>query len=300
MTSSLVRGSAHRTALRGLLVSAAALSLAACATGHAPSTQSRHRPADRPKTARAPAAKPAARGDGAGERALGRYKVGAPYQAAGLWYVPAEQPDYNEVGIASWYGDEFNGKPTANGERFDMDAISAAHTTLPIPSIIEVTNLENGRVIQVRLNDRGPFKPGRIIDLSHAAATALGYAGQGTAKVRVRYVGPAPLYDIAPQTVAVRTERREAPAPRPLPPPMVEGPPAGFAVQAGAFADRGNAERVLARLRGAGDAAIRPLERNGALLYRVVVGPWTDEADAWSALQRVADLGFDQARIVRF
>ena len=122
-----------------------------------------------------------------------RYKLGAPYQAGGLWYVPAEQPAYDEVGIASWYGDDFNGQATADGERFDMYSASAAHTTLPLPSIIEVTNLENGRTIRVRLNDRGPFKSGRIIDLSRGAAQSLGYLNQGTAKVRVRYVGPAKL-----------------------------------------------------------------------------------------------------------
>jgi rare lipoprotein A len=123
----------------------------------------------------------------------GRYKVGDPYQVAGIWYVPKEQPNYDETGVASWYGDAFQMKPTANGETFDMNAISAAHTTLPLPSIVEVTNLDNGRKLKVRVNDRGPFVGGRVIDLSRAAAHELGYDNQGLARVRVRYVGPATL-----------------------------------------------------------------------------------------------------------
>lgn len=125
--------------------------------------------------------------------ARGRYKTGDPYEVGGIWYVPHEQPNYDEVGIASWYGDAFNMKATANGEIFDMNQFSAAHTTLPLPSMVEVTNLDNGRKLTVRVNDRGPFVGGRIIDLSHAAARELGYERQGTARVRVRYVGPAPL-----------------------------------------------------------------------------------------------------------
>lgn len=117
----------------------------------------------------------------------------APYQVGGIWYVPHEQPDYDQTGIASWYGDAFQMKATADGEIFDMNQFSAAHTTLPLPSMVEVTNLENGRKLVVRVNDRGPFVGGRIIDLSRAAAHELGYDRAGTARVRVRYVGPAPL-----------------------------------------------------------------------------------------------------------
>jgi len=117
----------------------------------------------------------------------------APYQVGGIWYVPHDQPHYDETGIASWYGDAFNLKATANGETFDMNQFSAAHTTLPLPSMVEVTNLDNGRKLTLRVNDRGPFVGGRIIDLSHAAAQELGYDRAGTAHVRVRYLGPAPL-----------------------------------------------------------------------------------------------------------
>lgn len=123
----------------------------------------------------------------------GRYKVGSPYKIAGRWYTPKEQPGYNNVGIGSWYGDLFHGRYTANGEIFDMDALTAAHPTLPLPSYVRVTNLANGRTLVLRVNDRGPYAHDRIIDLSRASAHALGYGRAGTSKVRVQYLGPAPL-----------------------------------------------------------------------------------------------------------
>ena len=116
-----------------------------------------------------------------------------PYEVGGHWYYPAEQPHYNEVGLASWYGygDGYGCHATADGEQMDPGALTAAHRTLPLPSIVEVTNLENGRKARVRVNDRGPFVPGRIIDLSRAAAEKLGIYGKGSARVRVKYIGPA-------------------------------------------------------------------------------------------------------------
>lgn len=161
--------------LRAGAVLAAAASLAACAGGPRYSTGvegAKSRPRDVPETAK--------RG--------GTWK---PYQVNGRWYTPHEQPDYNEVGLASWYGGHHQGRPTANGERFDKNAITAAHKTLPLPSVVEVTNLDNGKRIRVRVNDRGPFVDGRIIDLSQEAAKRLGFEGKGLAKVRVRYVGRA-------------------------------------------------------------------------------------------------------------
>ena len=115
-----------------------------------------------------------------------------PYQIRGRWYRPAEQPNYDEVGMASWYGAQHNGRPTSTGERFDMNALTAAHKTLPLPSLVEVTNRANGRRVILRVNDRGPFVDGRIIDLSRAAAEELGLLSQGVGEVRVRYVGRAP------------------------------------------------------------------------------------------------------------
>lgn len=123
----------------------------------------------------------------------GVYKVGKPYVVAGQTYYPADEPNYDRSGIASWYGTDFHGKQTANGELFDMGAITAAHPTLPLPSLVYVTNLRNGRTLLVRLNDRGPYKPGRIIDMSKYSANLLGFEGQGTTEIRVRYAGPASL-----------------------------------------------------------------------------------------------------------
>ena len=123
----------------------------------------------------------------------GHYKLGKPYVIGGRWYTPREQPGLDEVGIASWYGDDFHGRKTANGEIYDMNRLSAAHPTLPLPSFVYVTNLENGRTVLLRVNDRGPYVGNRVIDLSRAAANALGTKGKGLGRVRVRYAGKAPM-----------------------------------------------------------------------------------------------------------
>ncbi len=114
------------------------------------------------------------------------YQVGKPYQVKGVWYSPKVDYSYDETGTGSWYGEQFNHQPTSNGEIFDLTQVSAAHKTLPLPSVVEVTNLQNGRSLRVRVNDRGPFVDGRIIDLSRRAAQLLGYELVGTAPVRVR------------------------------------------------------------------------------------------------------------------
>jgi rare lipoprotein A len=123
----------------------------------------------------------------------GGYKVGQPYTINGQTYYPSENPAYRAEGIASWYGPDFHGRLTANGEVFDMHGISAAHPTMPIPSYARVTNLDNGRSIIVRVNDRGPYARNRLIDVSIGAANALGFYGDGLAHVRVEYVGRAPI-----------------------------------------------------------------------------------------------------------
>ncbi len=144
----------------------------------------------------------------------GRAMVGEPYRINGHWYYPEEDPDYTAVGMASWYGSDFHGLDTANGETFNMAALTAAHPTLPLPSYARVTNLENGRSIVVRVNDRGPFAHGRLIDLSRRAATILGYENQGVAEVQVEYVGPAPLEgDDEPMLLASYREGGNAPLP---------------------------------------------------------------------------------------
>jgi len=116
----------------------------------------------------------------------GVYKIGKPYQVKGVWYYPKEDFDYDATGIASWYGPGFHERQTANGEIYDQNEMTAAHKTLPMPSLVRVTNLDNGRAVVVRINDRGPFVAGRIIDMSRRGAQLLGFEQKGTAKVRVQ------------------------------------------------------------------------------------------------------------------
>jgi rare lipoprotein A len=244
--------------------------------------------------------------------------AGPPYQVDGRWFVPAHEPDYNETGVASWYGPGFHGKETASGETFDQDAFTAAHPTLPIPSLVRVTNLSNGRSLIVRLNDRGPYKNDRIIDLSRGAAEKLGVTSTGTARVQVQYVGPAPA---EPNSVPASETRIAAPAPvsfvakapleavrseplRPLPAatPNTDAPwpthpreaprqdpreetPSGLFLQVGAFADLGNAHRLVDKLSAFGPAKVTSVQTARGELYRVVLGPWRspdarDEAQA--------------------
>lgn len=136
------------------------------------------------------------------------YKVGGPYQVNGRWYRPTIVSDYEAVGVASWYGDPFHGRLTANGELFDMWQLTAAHPTLPLPSTVRVTNLDNGRSLIVRVNDRGPFVKDRLIDLSRAAARSLGFEGNGLARVHVAYLGPARLEDAVVRLATARPTRR--------------------------------------------------------------------------------------------
>lgn len=294
------------------------LSLAACATVPAASGDL-SAASPRYDSARAPSATAAIQ--------RGGYKLGAPYQAAGLWYVPAEDPTYDETGLAGAYGDNLQGKFTANGELFDASIATGAHATLPMPAIVEVTNLENGRSLRVRLNDRGANKPGRVIDLSRGATEQLGFSPKGTAKVRVRYVGPARLdhpteplflqaqYPIQNQIKAppMRTQPPAAAPPAPMPKTVVASSSTGsawasaeaagakgsYAVQAGAFSDPARAEQVAQTLAKAGAAAVRPVQVSGRQLYRVVVGSWIDQGAADAARAQVAEMGFGDARIIR-
>jgi rare lipoprotein A len=144
----------------------------------------------------------------------GTYRVGKPYVVAGRTYTPETNEEYTAEGMASWYGDDFHGRLTANGEVFDMNAITAAHPTLPIPSYVRVTNLANRKSIIVRINDRGPYHGNRVIDLSHKTADLLGFRGNGVARVRVDYVGRASL-DGSDDRKLVATLRDGEPAPAP-------------------------------------------------------------------------------------
>ncbi len=144
----------------------------------------------------------------------GTYRVGKPYTVAGRTYVPEENVHYRAEGLASWYGDAFHGRLTANGEVFDMTSLTAAHPTLPMPSYVRVTNLKNGKSLVVRVNDRGPYHGNRIIDLSNTAARLLEFRNNGVARVRVEYVGRAPL-EGSDDRMLMATLRSGEPAPAP-------------------------------------------------------------------------------------
>jgi len=133
----------------------------------------------------------------------GRYQIGKPYTIRGKKYFPKLDPNLKQTGLASWYGPNFHGRLTANGEVYDQYGLSAAHPTMPLPSYAKVTNLENGSSITVRVNDRGPFSKNRVIDLSARAAQLLGYTKQGVAKVKVEYAGKAPLHGLDEQSLIV-------------------------------------------------------------------------------------------------
>lgn len=316
------------------LLLAAALTLGACAESRLLSHTSKS--VTRDGTTSAPA-----------QRKAGVYKVGNPYQVAGVWYYPKEDPTYDETGLASWYGADFHNKSTANGEVFDMNEVTAAHKTLPMPSLVRVTNLDNGRSIIVRVNDRGPFVAGRIIDLSRRSAQLLGMDRQGIAKVRVQMVGPASGDPNVPQPVAPPEEdkpivvaaprssvtvesvapppgtrgqtgvvQRAAPAPAsPMqvmtgstataaaqPPINLETQPVrqepvkqtSIWVQAGAFSQFDNANRLAARLGGRVTQALV----NNQDFYRVRLGPYATPEQADAALNTVIASGSNDARII--
>ncbi len=266
-----------------------------------------------------------------GARTGGQYKIGLPYRINGTTYRPAVDYDYVETGIASWYGRKFHGRATANGEIFDMNAVSAAHRTLPLPSIVRVTNLKNGRSIVVRVNDRGPFVKSRIIDLSRRAAQVLGFRAKGLARVRVEImaeqsrraaaiamggVPPGPVMDARrtplPNDLAIVRDPKPvrvafidaSPLPatkrpaRPGPAPAASGERAKrYYVQAGAFRDYANAVRLQSWLASMGEAAIVPSSAD-APIYRVRFGPYADPADARGLLSAIVARGRPDARVV--
>ena len=272
----------------------------------------------------------------------GTYKVGNPYAVEGVWYTPREDFAYDETGVASWYGPGFHAKRTANGDVFDQNALTAAHPTLQMPAKIQVTNLENGRSIALMVNDRGPYKRGRILDVSRRAAQLLGFDGNGTARVRVKVLPEESLQMAAlagrkgasPTMVAQNNPNAAPPAPAipreavtvasldPVPvPPLaqptvpVAAPPSGPApaaapvtlapvgptslfVQAGAFTQRANAERLRKRLAPIGPTQISEFQQGNQHFYRVRVGPLRSVDDADAALGRVVGQGQSDARVV--
>jgi rare lipoprotein A len=241
----------------------------------------------------------------------GIYKLGQPYQIQGRWYYPEYDPSYDHVGIASWYGEPFHGRRTANGEVFDRDMVTAAHPTLPLPSLVRVVNLENHRELVVRVNDRGPFVGDRIIDLSQEAARQLGFEGQGLASVRVQFVGLADAQGVPPRPT-VRHARAAVPdPPAPPAPPVVATaqpePPVvataagqcqGPFIQVGAFAEPARAHRVVAALNILQPMPVSLATQAADQLARVRLGPMPDPTTAHATLDRLKQSGFSEAFIV--
>ncbi|HZD51521.1 MAG TPA: septal ring lytic transglycosylase RlpA family protein, partial [Woeseiaceae bacterium] len=218
-----------------------------------------------------------------GERS--RYGNGPIYQVDGHRYLVLNSSDgYRERGIASWYGKKFHGKPTSSRETYDMNAMTAAHRTLPLPSWVRVTNLRNDRSVVVRINDRGPFVPDRLIDLSYAAAQALDIVEAGTAPVEVVALD----YREAPPDVVVAASPARTPADSSADPKLY--------VQVGAFGDVENARRRFELLQTGG---IEPaFVHQDAALYRVRIGPIADAAQYDAIVLKLKDLGISEMHLV--
>ncbi|MEN8688571.1 MAG: septal ring lytic transglycosylase RlpA family protein [Desulfobacterales bacterium] len=195
-------------------------------------------------------------------------KQSKPYQIDGVWYYPRADADgFRQSGLASWYGDPFHGRKTANGETYNMHGISAAHKTLPFNTVVNVRNLDNGRDIRVRINDRGPFVRNRVIDLSYGAARQIGLVGPGTARVELIALGA-----VTDANESVTANRTYAP---------VDYNSGKFTFQVGAFRDRGNAERLKLKLGSAyKNAHICTFDAGDGLYYRVRVGDFASLEEA--------------------
>lgn len=243
----------------------------------------------------------------------------SPYEVLGHTYrVLTSAKGYEARGTASWYGSKFHGYRTSNGEVYDMYSMTAAHKTLPLPTYVRVTNLDNGRKVVVRVNDRGPFHDGRIIDLSYAAAARLGMLGKGTARVQLDAIDPSapaqPVQLAEKDGKAVTTgtvsdvqlaDRKPgdntAQAAPQIPETSSQSSAPGRYLQVGAFADSTAAARIEKRLGplqpGLG-LHVTPVQRDGRTLYRVQVGPVPDSETQQRLMQQLADAGYTQARPV--
>lgn len=269
-------------------------------------------------------------GKGQIPRGGGRYSVGKPYQVAGKWFTPKAQPGYDRKGAASWYGEEFHRRKTSNGEYFDMAMLTAAHPTLPLPSYARVTNLENGKVIVVRINDRGPFVGTRIIDLSKRSAQALGYLGKGKTNVRVQWIGNAPLNDQGSH-LAMMNRKAASGAGMGTLIAAADGPAHGGnndvqvadaepqsdvqqvaydapklkkkvrgeaqIVQVASFADLDAAEQARAQLSAIGPVQVYEWQTADGPLYKVQLGPFLSSIGAEDALDAVRGQGFRKAKL---
>lgn len=245
----------------------------------------------------------------------GTYKVGNPYKIAGNWYYPKEDYSYSEVGVASWYGKDFHAKKTANGENYDMNTLTAAHRTLPLPSIVRVTNLENGRSLVLRVNDRGPYAKNRIIDISKRGAQLLGFQAQGTAKVRVELLEdeskelkaallnqPMPnRYDNSEFNSSVpKKEIVLYKAAEPASAPAYKGSASGdYFVQAGAFSKHDTATNLSQQLQKFGNTKVAQADVGGKRFYRVRLGPYSFPEEAEVTLAKVRHFGILNASVVK-
>lgn len=238
-----------------LLISAAAIGLGACSTGVSPT---------------------AAVVSGPG------FKVGKPYTIRGVTYVPRVDPDYDETGVASWYGPGFHGKLTASGGVYDQDALTAAHKTLPMPTRVRVTNLENDTSVILTVNDRGPFVGDRIIDVSRRAARVLGFLRQGTARVRVEALDSPAFAAAAGGGGNARASERGQ-----------------FYVQAGSFANSRNAYRLQERLRSLGSFGVERAQTAAGPLHRVRAGPLPSRERARALISDLRAAGVAGARMIR-
>ncbi len=250
----------------------------------------------------------------------GIYKVGNPYTVLGQSYTPREDYNYAETGMASWYGDDFHNKRTANGETYNMRAITAAHRTLPLPSIVRVTNLENGKSIIARVNDRGPYVKNRIIDVSEKGAELLGYKNKGIAKVKVEIMpmesralkeamlskdNSSKIYAAAKKNTLTATPAAIAANTVTAQPQVQKNAVAtanetgSFFVQVGAFSDYEKAKQMAAAMERFGRVSIYEAYLSKDGVYRVRLGAYHSRDEALQILDRVLDYGHADVTIVQ-
>lgn len=247
----------------------------------------------------------------------GIYKVGNPYTVLGQSYTPREDYSYSETGTASWYGDDFHNKRTANGEKYNKNAITAAHRTLPLPSIVRVTNLENGKSIIARVNDRGPYVKNRIIDVSEKGATLLGYKNKGTTRVKVEIMenesralkeamlsknNQSPIYAAAAKNNFNTMQTPVVNTPATVPVAQTQTAPVEvgtFFVQVGAFSDYSKAKEMAESMQRFGPVMIHEAYLSKDGVYRVRLGAYKSRDEALQILDRVLDYGHADVTIVQ-
>ena len=248
----------------------------------------------------------------------GHYKIGAPYKIENKWYYPKKDEAYDEEGMASWYGPGFHGRKTANGDSYDQQSLTAAHRTLPLPSVVRITNLENGRSVVAMVNDRGPFSRSRIIDVSERVADLIGMKQKGTGKVRVQYLPQQTNQLLEKLALSGKAknmlEKRQVAVADP-PPPTVATKPIKVTtyhyqdnndhfmksvrevyIQSGAYSQKENADHIAAKLAKFGKVTITPVTIDTGTLYRVRLGPIRQNAN--SLLTKIIKAGNSNAIIV--